>query len=165
MGMSKPSYETLKQTVIAHVRAYEGPPAWDFETIWKHQTEECVQYLHPKESLPDAFNGPIRKTRYAKALGLFGPVLDRCVFEIQDISVDVEKRLVGVRLQATLDFKGFGDEEAEQGYTAEYTWFVELDETVEKTVRVEEFMDVQRLMGHVEPKAERYLAFLAAKND
>lgn len=87
----------------------------------------------------------------------FGSVIERLVFEIQDTVVDVETRTVVVRLRATFDFKSFGDELEEKNYMADYMWLTEMDENG-KIVRVEEFLDAQRLMGYVQPRAERYLA-------
>lgn len=158
--MASPSYAQLRKTAIAHVRAYEDPSPFHNPSIQQHRDPESVHYLHPVDSIPADFNGPITDTKFANAMHFFGSVIERLAFEIQDTVVDVETRIVVVRLRATFDFKAFGDEPEEKGYLADYMWLTEMDEKC-RIVRVEEFLDPQRLMGYVQPKAERYLAHLS----
>lgn len=155
--MASPSYEQLRETAIAHVRAYENPNPFHNPSIQQHRDPGSVHFLHPVDSIPAAFSGPITDTKFADAMHFFGSVIEHLAFEIQDTVVDVETRTVVVRLRATFDFKAFGDEPEENNYMADYMWLTEMDEKG-KIVRVEEFLDAQRLMGYVQPKAERYLA-------
>lgn len=90
-------------------------------------------------------------------MNTFSPVLDACTFEVYETIVDVNNRTVAMRLRATFDFKAIGDDEpAEKGYTAEYVYITEMDESGTKVVKMEEFLDPQRLLGYVLGKAERY---------
>lgn len=158
--MASPSYEQLRETAIAHVRAYENPSPFHNPSIQQHRNPSSVHFLHPVDSIPAEFNGAITDQKFADAMHFFGSVIERLAFEIQDIVVDSRTRTVVVRLRATFDFKAFGDEPEEKGYMADYMWLTELDEQC-KIVRVEEFLDPQRLMGYVQPKAERYLAYVS----
>lgn len=55
-----------------------------------------------------------------------------------------------MRLKATYAFKAIGDDEpAEKGYTAEYVYLIEIDESGKKIVKFDEFLDPQRLLGYV----------------
>ena len=62
-----------------------------------------------------------------------------------------------MRLRAPYDFQAIGDDEpAEKGYTAEYVYLHQMDESGKKIIRLDEFLDPQRLLGYVLGKAERY---------
>ena len=88
---------------------------------------------------------------------MFAPVLDKCNFEVYKTIVDVKIQTVAMRLRATFEFKAIRDEEpAEKDYTAEYVYITEMDESGEKVVKMNEFLDPERLLGHVLGKAERY---------
>lgn len=64
---------------------------------------------------------------------------------------------MAMRLRATYDFRAIGDDEpAEKGYTAEYVYLHKMDESGRNIVRLDEFLDPQRLFGFVFGKAERY---------
>ena len=155
--MDDTMYETLKQTATAHIRAYEGPIPWDPNETLKHRTPECVHYLHPKESIPEAFSRPLYQEDYRNALNHFAPVIERFSSDISEMAVDVKQKMVTARITATFDFKAVRDDEpSEQGYKAEYMYLMEMDATGKKVVRFEEFLDVQRLLGYVAGKAERY---------
>ena len=137
--------------------SYSSPDPWNPEKTLKHRTPNCVQYLHPYESIPEAFNGALHQEQYIGALKTFAPVLEGCSFEIFDTIVDVTLRTVVLRLQATFDFKAIGeDEPAEKGYTAEYVYITQMDESGTKIEKMHEFQDPQRLLGYVLGKAERY---------
>lgn len=58
-----------------------------------------------------------------------------------------------------MDLKAVGSEEpAVKGYTAEYVYMTEMDDSGTKIVRMEEFLDPQRLLCYVFGKVERYNA-------
>ncbi|KAF2236092.1 hypothetical protein EV356DRAFT_498935 [Viridothelium virens] len=154
--MSDQLYETLKQTAIAHFKGYESPTPWNNEAIQQHRTPECVHYLHPVESIPAPFNEPIKIDQFSSFMHFFGACLDRFSLPIKDLVVDVRQRTVVARLGAVFDFRAFGNEAKEEGYTAEYMVLMEMEESGTKVVRIEEFIDPQRLMGYVQPKAQRY---------
>lgn len=155
--MSKSLYETLKRNATSHVRAYESPEPFDNATIQQYRDPGCVHFLHPVDSIPSPFNGPIEPSQFAQFMTFFGSAIERLSFDIQDAVIDTEKRTVVMRLRATFDFKAFGDKAKEEGYTADYMWLMEMNED-NKIIRVEEYLDPQRLMGHVKPRAEQYTA-------
>lgn len=99
---------------------------------------------------------PLQMSAY-EFMTFFGSAIQRLSFNIQDTVVDTERRTVVMRLRAKSDFKAFGDTAKEEGYTADYMWLMEMNED-SKIMRVEEFLDPQRLMGHVQPRAEQYAA-------
>lgn len=153
--MSKTLYETLKKNAIGHIRAYESPAPFDNATIQLYRAPECVHFLHPVDSIPSPFNKAIEPSQFAQFMVFFGSAIERLSFDIKDIVVDTENRTVVTRLRATFDFKAFGDTVRDDGYTADYMWLMEMNEDG-KIIRVEEFLDPQRLMGYVQPRAERY---------
>jgi hypothetical protein len=127
------------------------------EKTLKYRAPDCVHYLHPYESIPDGFNGALYQEQYVGALNAFRHVLDKCEFQIFETIVDAKARKVALRLKATFDFKAVSEDEPEEkGYSAEYVYITEMDESGRKIVKFEEFLDPQRLLGYVFPKAERY---------
>ncbi|KAF2158424.1 hypothetical protein M409DRAFT_31070 [Zasmidium cellare ATCC 36951] len=149
-------YEILKETATAHVRAYSSPKHWDADAIWPLRTSDCVHYLHPIESIPPPFNEPIREEQHRHFMAFFGDCMSRCQFDILDMAVDEERRIVVTTLQATYDFKAVGDEPEVKDWTAQYVWLIEMEETGRKIKRVEEFMDAQRLLGFAATRAHKY---------
>ncbi|KAL9097595.1 MAG: hypothetical protein Q9165_000492 [Trypethelium subeluteriae] len=154
--MSDQLYETLKQTAIAHIKGYESPTPFNNEAIQQRRTPECVHYLHPVESIPAPFNAAIKIGQFTGFMHFFGGCLDRFSLPIKDLVIDVRQRTVVARLGAIFDFKAFGNEPKEEGYTSEYMVLMEMEESGTKVVRVEEFLDPQRLMGYVQLRAQRY---------
>lgn len=157
--MSATLYARLRDAAIGHVKAYETPKAFDNEAIQQFRAPECVHYLHPIQSIPEPFNQPIKHQQFVHAMEFFGSAIQRLVLDIQDITVDVETRTAVVRILATFDFKAFGEEAEVKDYQAEYMWMTEMNDAG-KIIRVEEFMDVPRLMGFVKSRTEKYLAFV-----
>ena len=95
--------------------------------------------------------------QYVGALNTFAPMFDKCTFNIYETIVDIKIRTAAMRLRATIDSKAIGnDESAGRGYTAEYVYITDMDESGEKVLSMEEFIDPLRLLGYVLGKAERY---------
>lgn len=161
--MADAFYETLKRTALDHLHAYESPGAFNPEDTLKYRSEDCVQHLHPSESVPESFRGALYKEQYSGALRMLGAPIDKLTFDLHDLAVDTQRRTVATSFTATFDFKAFGNEPAEHGYTAEYFWIVEMDPSGQKVVRMEEFLDPARLLGHVLDKAHRYAEFTSNK--
>lgn len=161
--MSDTLYETLKKAATDHAHAYNSPNPWNYDKVSSFRTPDCVQYLHPVEAMKAPFDQGLGLPQLKQALDHFGPVLDKCDFDVKEVAVDTRTRLVTARIQATFDFKAFGDEPAETGYMAEYIVMTEHDESG-KVKRVEEFMNTDRLMGYIEPKASRYQAYVAGQS-
>ncbi|KAK4505120.1 hypothetical protein PRZ48_003083 [Zasmidium cellare] len=160
LTMPSQLYETLKATATAHVQAYSSPNHWDADAIWPLRTPDCVHYLHPAESIPPPFNEPIREEKHRHFMKFFGDCMYNCKFDILDMAIDEDKRIVVTTLQATYDFKAIGEEPEVKGWTAQYVWLTEMEETGKKIKRVEEFMDVQRLLGFAAGRAEKYQEFM-----
>ena len=160
--MSRELYDQLKQTALSHWRGHESPP-FDPNNTLPFRSADCVQFIHPAESLPEAFRGPLYQEQYCYALNTLGAVIERLSYELRDITVDPIERKVTTSFRASFDFKAFGNEPAEQGYTAEYMWMVEMDESGKQIVRMEEFVDPQRLLGYVFSKAQKYAGFIASE--
>lgn len=140
-------YNVLAQTATAHVDAYSDPDCWDGQAIWKIRTPDCVHHLYPKESLTPPYNEAITKDTHLVFLESFRPLFDSTTFVIKDMVIDAEKRSVVTRLEATSDFKAIGDvEAAEQGWKWECMWMTHMDATGTKIIRVDDFLDVERLI-------------------
>ncbi|KAI9659036.1 MAG: hypothetical protein M1821_001996 [Bathelium mastoideum] len=154
--MSDQLYETLKQTAIAHIQGYESPSRFNNKAIQKYRTPEYVHCLHPKESIPPPFDEPIKLEQFAGIMHFFDGCLDRFHSEVEDIVVDARERTMVARMSSVLDLKALENEPKEEGYTAEYMLLMQVEESGKKIVRVEEFLDSQRLMGCVQPKAGWY---------
>lgn len=54
--MTSDLYNKLKSTALAQAHAYSSDPLWDPEKVFAYRTEDCIQSLHPKESIPEPFN-------------------------------------------------------------------------------------------------------------
>lgn len=135
--------------------SYNSPHPWNLEKTSEYRASDCAHYLQPSESVLEAFRGPLHHDGYVHALNSVRRVLDGCTFEVQQVVVDVKARTVAMRLKATYAFKAIGDDEpAEKGYTAEYVYLIEIDESGKKIVKFDEFLDPQRLLGYVFGKAE-----------
>ena len=158
--MSDDFYEALKNTATAHLKAYDSPNPWNADKVQAYRTPDCIHYLHPTESLPEGFTA-IDHDHFKHAMRLFGPVMESSTFDIKEMVVDVKQRTVVARLTGIYDFKAIGHEPTEKGFTADYVVLAEMDESGKKITRIEEYLDVQRLMGHVREKAERYNALNA----
>ena len=153
---SEEPYETLKHTAEGFIKAYGEPRAWDPNEVWQYCTADKVHYLHPKQSLPPGFNGVLHKDEFFQSLQFFGGVMDYTRIEIDEMAIDVKKRIVSLRLTDVFDVKPVGGADAVKGFAAEYMCLLEMEETGKKISRVEEYIDVGRLMGFVKPKAEQY---------
>lgn len=156
--MSSTLYTQLRDAAIGHVKAYESPKPFENEAIQVFRAPECVHNLHPIQSIPEPFNQPIKHQQFVHAMEFFGSAIERLSLNIQDITVDVVTRTAVVRILAIFDFKAFGEVQEENNFQADYMWFTEMNDEG-KIVRVEEFMDVQRLMGFVKSRTDKYLAF------
>lgn len=154
--MSTDLYQKLKNLALAYVKAHDEPTPWDPDNLWRYRSEDSVQSLHPKESIPSAFTGDLTKDHYYQALYFFGSIISKSRFDVDHVVVDVEQRKAVVSINAKLDLRAVGDEPAEDGWPASYCLIIVMDEKAEKIVRVDEYLDAGRLMGHVQPKAEKY---------
>lgn len=152
-------YETLKQTALDHWHAYQSPGAFDPQKTLQYRSADCVHRLHPSESIPEAFRSPQYREQYTQALNFLGPPIQRLLFDMHDICIDTNKRMVTMSFKATFDFKALGDEPAEIGYSAEYVWIMEMNMDGDKINRVEEFLDPQRGVAHIAEKAQRYASW------
>ncbi len=152
-------YEIIKQTALGHFHAHESPNPFDPEEIDKFRSDEAFQRYHPQDSLPEASRAPQYREAHDKTLNLLRGPIERLVFELHDMSVDSHGRVVAMRFNSTYDFKAFGDELAEYGFTADYMWIMEMEPSGRKIVRVEEFLDPQRVVDHIMVKAEKYAAW------
>ena len=63
-----------------------------------------------------------------------------------------------MRFEAYFDFKAFGDEAGDKDYMIEYCWITMHDESGEKIVGMEEFMDAGRCIYMID-KAMRFAQF------
>lgn len=151
-------YDILKQTALGHFHAHESPNPFDPVEIDKYRSEGAFQRYHPQDSIPEASRGPQYKEDHDKTLKLLSGPIAQLTFDLHDMSVDSQNYQVAMRFNATYDFKAFGDEPAENGYTVDYMWIMEMESTGDKILRVEEFLDVQRVVGHIMVKAEKYAA-------
>lgn len=154
-------YDTLKHTALGHFRAHESPNPFDPDEIGRFRSECAFQRYHPQDSLPEASRAPQYKEAHDKTLKLLGGPIEHLYFELHDMSVDATNNKVAMRFNATYDFKAFADEPAEYGYTADYMWLMEMEPSGQKIVRLEEFLDPQRVVNHIIPKAEKYAAWKA----
>lgn len=154
--MSTQLYDQLKKTALAHAEAYSGSPPWDPDRVSAFRTADCIQSLHPKESIPAPFNEDLSQEQFYQALHFFGGVLEKSTFDIQQLVVDLAERKVAMSLKGIFDLKAVGDDEAQPGFTADYVWILKMNEAGDKVTRVDEFLDAQRLMEQVRPRAEKY---------
>ena len=76
--------------------------------------------------------------------------------EIKQVAADVKTRTVVVRFEAYFDFKAVGDEPEDKNYLIEYCWITEHDESGEKIVGMEEFLDPIKA-GYMIDKSIRYM--------
>lgn len=153
--MSDDLYETLKQTAIDHLKAYDSPDPWKPDPIQKFRTPDCIHYIHPTESIPESFRA-IDHEHFKGSMAFFSPVLESSTFEVKEAVVDVKQKTVAARVTAIYDFKAIGNEPAEKGFTADYVVLTEHDDSGKKIKRIVEYLDVQRMMEYVRGKAERY---------
>ena len=154
--MSEDLYNKMKQTALAHAHAYSESPPWNPDKVAAYRTPDCIQSLHPKESIPAPFNEDLSMEQFHQALYFFRNVLSRSSFEISNVVVDAIERKVAMDFKGDFDLKAVGEDPAEYGFTATYVWILKMTETGDKVARVDEFMDVQRLMDQVRPRAEKY---------
>lgn len=157
--MADDLYETLKQTAIKHIQAFESPNPFDAHEVYKYRAPGAFMYFHPYNSVPAPF-GDRRKITWPDhepALTSLGAVMDRMKFDIKEVSVDVKKRMVTARIEGHFDFKAVGDMPEVKDWVIGYVWITEHDDSGEKIVRLEETMDVvqvtpmlQRAGKHVE---------------
>ncbi|KAJ6790131.1 hypothetical protein PWT90_05305 [Aphanocladium album] len=156
-------YEILKQTALGHFHAHESPDPFDPTEIDKFRSEDAFQRYHPQDSIPEASRAPQYKEAHDKTLKLLSGPIEQLKFELHDMSVDSHNRVVAMRFNSTYDFKAFGDEPAEYGFTADYMWVMEMESSGKKITRVDEFLDPQRVVNHIMVKAEKYAAWSANK--
>lgn len=154
--MSTDLYLKVKNLALAYVKAHDEPTPWDPDNLWQYRSEDCVQSLHPKESIPSPFDEDLGKEQYYEALRFFGAVISKSRFEVGQIVVDVEQRKAVVSINAKLDLKAVGEEPEEKEWPASYVLIIKVDDEAKKIVRVDEYLNAGKLMEHVRPKAERY---------
>ncbi|KAK6403870.1 hypothetical protein LTR95_018914, partial [Oleoguttula sp. CCFEE 5521] len=154
-------YARLEKTALDHMHGYESPHPWSFEHIWTHRTEDCVHYLWPNTLLPIPFNVGLTKEDFKNAMHFFGSVMDTTRFDVHNICVDTEKRTVLMHVTGHFDLKAVPGSEgvdAEDDWQAQYMWLCHMDVNGEKVMRIDEFMDGQRLMAEIKPRAEKMMA-------
>lgn len=79
--------------------------------------------------------------------------------------IDPVERIAAHGLDCVMSFKAFGDEPALEGYTAEYVWTIWTDESGTKITRVEEAVDLPRVIGYAAARAGRYAEYMKAKEE
>lgn len=78
-----------------------------------------------------------------------------CRMDIKLAVVDVKQRVVSCWIQAHFDFKPVGGGPEENDYMIEYFWTTYHNETGDKIIWMEEFLDVPRAV-HMIGKAQMY---------
>jgi hypothetical protein len=152
------------------MRAYESPNPWSFEDIWKHRVDDAIHYLYPTNLLPPPFNKGLRKDAFKDAMHFFGSVIDEARFEVHHVSVDTRNRTALLRVTGHFDLKAVSRTEdhdavaAEKDWQAQYMLLFHMDDNGSKVVRIDEFMDAQRLMEHLKTRAEQMMASMSGAN-
>lgn len=156
-NMADDLHKILEATALNHVKAHESPDPFDPEAIWKYRSPDCTMFFHPENSMPAPFGAGacITKAEHLPALRMLGAITDRLRFEILETSVDVQKRLVTVRMQGIFDFKAVGADLEVRDWMIEYVWMTRHDDISNKIVRVEEYLDVVQVVPMLD-KAKRY---------
>lgn len=75
--------------------------------------------------------------------------------DIKQVVVDTQSRTVVVRFEAYFDFKPVGEEPKEKNFLIEYCWITTHDESGEKIVGMEEFLDPMKSRYMID-KSMRY---------
>ncbi len=75
--------------------------------------------------------------------------MSRCRADIKLIIVDAQQRIVSTWVQLIMDFKATGGEPEETKYMIEYNWITHHNDTGDKIVWMEEFLDVPRALHMV----------------
>ena len=137
-------YETLKQTAIKHIEAFESPKPFDPDAIYQYRTPDCYMHFHPSNSMPAPMGGGVKITRpeHESALLSLAAIITKMKFDIKEVSVDVKKRMVTSRIEGHFDFKAVGDMPEVKDWMIAYVWITVHDESGEKIVRMEETLDV-----------------------
>lgn len=151
-------YETLKNTAISHVKAFESPDPFNPERIYSFRAPGCIMHFHPCNSVPPPFdnNNDISWDKHHPgALRTLGAAMDRMKGDIKQVIVDVQTRSVVVRFEAYFDFKPVDEEPPEKDYLIEYCWITMHDESGEKIVGMEEFLDPIKA-GYMIDRSIRY---------
>ena len=151
-------YETLKNSALAHVKAFESPDPFNPERIYGFRAPGCIMHFHPCNSIGAPFdnNNDISWDKHHPgALRMLGALMDSMRGDIKQVVVDTKTRTVVVRFEAYFDFKAVGDEPEEKEYMIEYCWITEHDEAGKKIVGMEEFLDPIRA-GYMISKSIKY---------
>ena len=143
--MSSYLYEKLKKLALAFIRAHDEQPPWNPDNLWRYRSEDCVQSLYPKESIPSPFDEDLGKEQYYQALYFFGGIITKSRFDIGQTVVDVEQRKAVVSINAKLDLKAVGDEPEEKEWPASYVLIITMDKEANKIVRAVRIETLARL--------------------
>lgn len=156
-------YETLKRSATNHIKAFESPNPFDADAIYACRTTDSFMIFHPSNSVPAPWGSGAKITPEmhhpgAKAIGA---AMNGVKAEVENLIIDVKKRTVVAQVKMFYDIKGFGDEAEDKGYMCEYVWITQHDDSGEKIVRMDEFIDPIRA-GYMLEKVGRYNAQLTS---
>lgn len=155
--MSDQLYQKLKDTATNHIKAFEDPDPFDPDQIYAFRDPACIMRFHASNSMPEPFGNDLHISRkeHEPALRMLGALMSRLRADIKLMVVDVQQRIVSTWLQLIFDFKATGGEPEEKNYMIEYVWITHHNETGDKIVWMEEFLDVPRAL-HMIGKAQVY---------
>ena len=155
--MTDQLYETLKRTSTNHIRAFEDPDPFNPEQIYEYRAEGCIMHFHPSNSLGPPFNdeNDVGWELHAPVLRMLGDLMSKMKFKINGMVIDVKERTVATRLQGFYDFKAAGGEPEVKNFMIEYAWFTRHNESGDKIIFMDEFLDHTQAMYMIE-KAQVY---------
>ncbi|QIW97352.1 hypothetical protein AMS68_002870 [Peltaster fructicola] len=156
--MSEEFRDRLREAARRHLEAYNSPDAWDASAIWQTRDPACEHYLQPAESLEPQFRGNINEEAHRHFMEYFGPIFSNFRLDVNWEAVDTYNKIVVHDLNCTMDLKAFGDEPAVCGYQAHYIWTLWFNSDA-KVIKVEEMIDIERIMGVVAKRAAQYAAW------